>query len=146
VTVLYADTSALVRAYFVDEPEHPRLRELLLEGNEPVVTSEIARLELASAASAAGRAGRIPDAPAVLDAFDADCGDDGPIALLRLQPADALPRAVDLVQQQRLRTLDAIHLAVALSVPDVVAVDDLAFVTCDQGQAVAAQALGLTVM
>ena len=145
MTVLYADTSALVRAYFVDELEHPALHELLLGGDEPVVTSEVTRLEVASAAAAAVRAGRVPEAAVVLDAFDADCGDDGPLALLRLQPEEVLPRAVELVQRQRLRTLDAIHVAVALSVPRLLVVDDLAFVTRDQGQAAAAQALGLTV-
>ena len=49
MTLLYADTSALVRAYFEDEPDHAPLRERLLEGGEPVVTSELARVELASA-------------------------------------------------------------------------------------------------
>ena len=146
MSVRYADTSALLRCYLIDEDDHERLRGLLLEGPEPVVTSEITRLEMASAAAAAARAGRIADAAAVLAAFDADCGDDGPLALLRMQPEDVLPRAVALVQQQRLRTLDAIHLAVALDVPRLLAVDDLGFVTRDQGQAAAAEALGLPVL
>ena len=145
VTVLYADTSAVIRAYFVDEPEHPTLHELLLQGHEAVVTSEITRLELASAAAAA-RAGRIGEAAAVLAAFDADCGAGGPISLLRLQPEDVLPRAVDLVQQQRLRTLDAIRVAVALSVPHLLVEDDVTFVTRDQQQEAAATALGLRVL
>jgi predicted nucleic acid-binding protein len=145
VSVLYADTSAILRAYFADEQDHETLRDLLLNGGEPVVTSEIARLEVISAAAAAVRAGRIPDASVVLAAFDADCGDDGPIALLRLEPREVLSRAVDLVRQQRLRTLDAIHVAVALSLARLVAVDDVEFVTRDNGQAIAAAALGLTV-
>lgn len=145
MSVLYADTSAVLRAYFVDEQDHERLRDLLLEGGEPVVTSEITRLEVASAAAAAVRAGRISDASILLAAFDADCGEDGAIALLRLEPTEVLSRAVNLVEQQRLRTLDAIHVAVALSVARLVAVDDLEFVTRDSGQAIAAAALGLTV-
>ena len=97
VSVLYADTSALLRAYFADEQEHETLRSQLLEGDEPVVTSEITRLEVASAATASPRAGRIADAAVVLAAFDADCGDDGPITLLALDAREALTRAVDLV-------------------------------------------------
>ena len=145
MSVLYADTSAVLRAYFVDEQDHEMLRRLLLDGDEPVVTSEITRLEVAGAAAAAARAGRIPDHAVVLDAFDADCGDEGAITLLRLEPEEALSRAVDLVQQQRLRTLDAIHLAVALNAARFVAMDDLEFVTRDNGQALAAAAFGLTV-
>jgi predicted nucleic acid-binding protein len=145
VSVLYADTSAILRAYFADEQEHETLRSQLLEGDEPVVTSEITRLEVASAATASARAGRIADPAVVLAAFDADCGDDGPITLLALEPKDALTRAVDLVQQQRLRSLDAIHVAVALSVVHLIAAEDLGFVTCDHAQGVAATALGLTV-
>ena len=58
---------------------------------------------------------------------------------------NVLPRAADLIQQQRLRTLDAIHVAVALSVAQIVAVDTLELVTRDNGQALAAAAVGLTV-
>lgn len=55
MSVRYADTSALVRCYLVDEDDHKRLRGLLLEGQEPAVTSEITRVELASAIGAAVR-------------------------------------------------------------------------------------------
>ena len=38
MSLLYADSSALLRAYFVDEDEHLELRNLLLGEREPVVT------------------------------------------------------------------------------------------------------------
>ena len=47
--IRYADPSALLSAYFADEPERAELRGMLLEGVEPVVTIELSRVELASA-------------------------------------------------------------------------------------------------
>lgn len=144
MTLLYADTSALVRAYFADEVGHERLRRLLLEGDEPVVTSEVARLEFTSATMAAARGRRLSDTATILDRFDADCGDDGPLALIRLEAHRVLPEARRLLRAHRLRTLDALHLAVALvELPDLVVDDGAAFVTEDADQAVAAVAAGL---
>jgi predicted nucleic acid-binding protein len=143
LSILYADTSALVRAYFTDEPDHAPLQERLLNGADPVVTSELTRVELASASSAAVRGGRLKQARIVLDQFDADCADDGPLALIRLDPATVLPRARDLVCTHSLRTLDAMHLAVALGeVTDMAAGEPVVFVTRDAAQAAAARALG----
>jgi hypothetical protein len=79
--------------------------------------------------------------------FDLDCGDDGPFTLLRLDPRVVLPMARQLVGQQALRTLDAIHLAVALT--DAAALTDgepVVLVTRDEQQAAAARALGLGVV
>ncbi|MGH3754467.1 MAG: type II toxin-antitoxin system VapC family toxin [Pseudonocardiaceae bacterium] len=113
MSVRYADTSALVRCYLVDEADHERLRALLLEGREPVVTSELTRVELASALSTAARSGRLRRPDWLLARADADCGPDGPIALLALDPGIVLPRARQLVLDHPVRTLDAIQLAVA---------------------------------
>lgn len=144
--LLYADTSALVRAYFPDEPDSAALRALLLEGEDPVVTSELTRVEFAGAVSAAARAGRLADARVILDRFDVDCADDGPLALLRLDPASALPLARRLVGEHRLRTLDAIHLAVALTDGvELAAGEPVDVVTRDDAQAAAATDLGLGV-
>ena len=146
MTLLYADTSALVRAYFEDEQDHGRLRERLLEGTDPVVTSELTRVELASAIRAASIPGRLRRSAGLLARIDADCAEDGPIALLRLRPETALALAYDLVLEHRLRTLDAIHLAVALLECPVLAGDEqVVFVTRDEDQALAAAALGFTV-
>ncbi|MGH3812735.1 MAG: type II toxin-antitoxin system VapC family toxin [Pseudonocardiaceae bacterium] len=144
MSVRYADTSALVRCYLVDEADHERLRALLLEGREPVVTSELTRVELASALSTAARSGRLRRPDWLLARADADCGPDGPIALLALDPGTVLPRARQLVLDHPVRTLDAIHLAVAATTAtELAAGEPLEFVTCDQRQAQTADVLGL---
>jgi predicted nucleic acid-binding protein len=143
--LLYADTSALVRSYFADEPDHESLRALLLGGTEPVVTSELARLEFASAVTAAHRSGRLQRAKPVLDRFDADCGEDGPMTLIRcLDPDAVLRQAHLLVRDHRLHTLDALHLAVAMKDAVEIAGDlPVALVTRDEAQATAAKRAGM---
>jgi predicted nucleic acid-binding protein len=144
VTILYADTSALVRAYFPEEPDHDALHDRLLDGGELVVSSELARVEFASAVTAAARARRLRRPHLFIDRFDADCGEDGPIALVRLETETVLPLAHRLVIEHGLRTLDAIHLAVAAtSAGDLAAGQPLIFVTRDDRQAAAAVAMGL---
>lgn len=133
----------LLRAYFADEPEHDELRSMLLEGEEPVVTSEVSRVEMASAIRAAARGGRLRRWRTVLARIDVDCQQDGPIALLRLRPEVVFPAAYVLVLERRLRTLDAIHLAVAAEeCPSLAGDDDIVFVTRDHDQAAAAATLG----
>lgn len=146
MSLLYADTSALVRAYLVDEPDHETLRARLLEGDEAVVASELARVELTSAVTAAGRARRLRRPQRLLDRFDADCGPDGPLSLLRLRPEIVLPAAVELVRNHGLRTLDGIHLAVAVEEARPLAgAAGLVFVTRDAEQARVATTLGMDV-
>lgn len=146
MSLLYADPSALVRAYFADEPEHASLRALLLEGAEPVVASELARVELPSAVRAASRAGRLRRWRGLLARIDADCGEEGPLTLLALRPAVVLEPAYRLLLEHRLRTLDALHLAVALEeCPALADGEDIVLVTRDEQQAAAATAVGLAV-
>jgi uncharacterized protein len=140
------DTSALVGAYLSDEVDHPNLRAQVLEGTETVVSSEVSRVEFGQAVRAAGRAGRLSKWQSVLARFDVDCQLDAPIRLLRLRSEVVLPRAYRLVVEHRLRTLDAIHLAVAIEERTGLAdLDELAFVTRDADQATAARALGFEV-
>jgi predicted nucleic acid-binding protein len=116
----------------------------LLEGTEAVVTSELARLEFASAVSAAARTGRMRKSRLFLDRFDADCSDDGQIALLRLDPEAVFPLAYRLLTEHDLRTLDALHLAVAsTSATALAGADSVVLVTRDDRQAAAAAAMGL---
>lgn len=145
MTLLYADTSALARAYLADEPDHAALRALLLEGDDSVVTSELARLELASAIRGAARTRRGVPARDLLAVIEADCSEDGPVSLLRLRPEVVLPAAYRLVLRHRLRSLDAIHIAVALEQAPLAAEERLEFVTRDRDQARAARASGLVV-
>ncbi len=144
MTLLYADTSALIRVYFADEPDHAVLREQLLEGGDPVVTSELARIEMASAVRAAASGGRLRGWRGLLARMDADCGTVGPITLLALRPDPILPRAYRLVTNHQLRTLDAVHLAVAIEeCPLLAGREDFALVTRDDDQASAARSLGV---
>jgi predicted nucleic acid-binding protein len=146
VTLLYADTSAILRAYFADEPDHETLHTSLLEGADPVVTSEIARVELASAVRSAAAAGRLKRWRVVLGRMDADCGPNGPITLLALRSVAILSRSRGLVLEHRLSTLDAIHLAVALVECPLLADEaGIAFVTRDEAQAAAASKLGFEI-
>lgn len=142
---LYVDTSALLRAYLPEEREHEEIEALILKGQDPVATSEIARVEFASAARSAVLGGRARVLSSLLAKFDQDCGPGGPIRLLALDPAAVLPKAYELVTEHRLRALDAIHLAVALEQYRPIAAGDVVFVTRDQDQAAAASALGLAV-
>lgn len=140
--VLYADTSALARLYLQDEPDSDRLIELLLASPESVVTSELSRLELARAVKSAERAGRLPDVTPALERIDAHLGTR--IALIELRAKTVLPVARDLIMQQRLGTLDAIHLAVAIEESEALG-EPVVFVTRDDEQSIAAREFGLEV-
>lgn len=143
MSLLYADSSAILRAYFADEADHPHIRAMLLEGREPVVTSEIARIELASAVRATAASGRLPVWRPLLERIEADTGEGGPVRLIALRRDVVLPAAYRLVLEHHLRTLDAIHLAVAVEEGPALAGDlELVFVTRDDDQARAARALG----
>ena len=147
MTLYYVDTSALVRAYFIDEDDHEPLHRMLFDGSDPIVTSELTRLEFASATAAAYRAKRVADASAMLAQFDLDCTDDGAITLLSLDPSAALPLARQLVIEHPLRSLDAIHLAVALTAATQLAAGEpVTVVTRDERQAAVAGLLGLAVI
>lgn len=147
VTVLYADTSAVVRAFLPDEPEHEQMIELLLDNEDLVLTSELTRVEFTSAMATAWNNGRIRDAKLALARFDAEAGCDGALSLVPLVPQVIMPAAYRLVSDHHsLRTLDAIHLAVALH--DTAGLTDgepVVMVTRDQRQADAAKAHGLEV-
>ena len=146
MTLFYADSSALVRAYFADEPDHAELRSLLLERREPVVTSEITRLELASAVRAASAMGRISRAQDLLARIDSDLAQDGVIIAIDLRPEVVLRTAYRIVLEHRLRPLDAIHVAVcAEDCPSLAGDDEISFVTRDSDQAKAASAFGFAV-
>jgi hypothetical protein len=116
----------------------------LLNGSDPVVTSELTRIELASAVHAAHRAGRLGEPGALLDVVDADCAESGPIALLRMQPEVVFGFAADLLARFPLRTLDALHLAVAqTTATQLSGGEPIALVSRDDRQRAAAEALGM---
>jgi uncharacterized protein len=95
------------------------------------------------AASAAGHLARASD---LLTRIDADLSEHGAISPIELRAAVVFPAAYRFVLDHRLRTLDAIHLAVCTEeCPELAGDDEIIFVTRDSGQARAARALGLTV-
>ncbi len=146
MSLLYADSSALLRAYFADEDEHIELRSLLLGEREPVVTSEITRLELASAVRSAYSAGRVARSSDLLGRIEGDLAEDGAISPIDLRADAIIPTAYRFILDHRLRPLDAIHLAVcAEDCPALAGDDEIIFVTRDDDQAKAARALGFTV-
>lgn len=143
--MLFLDSSVLARAYLPDEPEHDALRTLIFESDQEVAASELVVVEVTRALAAATRARRLR-ARALADLLaqmEEDTGSDGAITLLDLDPRQTLARARELVGSFPLSTLDAIHLAVAERDGRRVAVDDdLVFVTRDDDQRRAAEALG----
>jgi len=144
--VLYADTSALIGAYLKDETDHLQLRAGILEGPDAVVSSELARVEFASAVRAAAHAARVGGQHELLVHFDADCQPEARIRLIELRADTVLASAYRLVLEHRLRTPHAVHLAVALRERDDLAeLAELVFVTRDAAQATAARALGFEV-
>ena len=146
MSTLYVDSSAVAAAYFPDEQQHSFLHDLVFGDSFDVVTSTLTRVELSSAIRSASEARRVPDPAVLWNAIDADLGPAGPISVLVLRADPILTLAVGIVRQHRVRTLDAIHLAVALedgtraAAPDV-----LVFTTVDQRQAEVARSLGLAV-
>lgn len=103
-------------------------------------------MEIASAVRSAASAGRLRRWRTLLAGIEADFAEDGPITLLALRPALILPAAYGLVVDYRLRTLDAIHLAVAVQeCPQLAGDGEFTFVTRDEDQARAARQLGIAV-
>ena len=122
----YLDSSAIVKLV-LDEPESEPLRRYLRR-RRPLVTSALARAEVARAVLPLGQAAsrRAEEALARLE-------------LIRI--GDRILRAAGALSPRELRTLDAIHLATAQDLGDEVA----RIVTYDERLSAAAQAAGFTV-
>ena len=120
----YFDSSAIVKLSHA-EPHSSALVEYLGSGDVEASTSVIAEVEVTRALRRAGAAADQAVMGFYLLALDAEVREE----------------AARLGSPQ-VRTLDAIHLATALTIGD----DDLEFITYDDRQAAAARELGLTVM
>lgn len=123
----YLDASALVRLA-VQEPETPALEAAALDC-EALLTSTVGAIELQRALGRTGRRGAREQAEAVLDA----------VFLVEVSPI--IRSRAGRLEPISLRTLDAIHVATALSL-DFPGMD---FITYDDRQASAARACGLRV-
>jgi hypothetical protein len=123
--VIYADSSALLKLV-VDEPESAALEAWLsYRAGVPVVSGELAKVEVLRACRRVN-AEALPQARALLAGLD----------LVRLS-TDVIDSAAE-VGDAALRTLDAIHLASALSIREHLS----AFVAYDQRLLDAASAAG----
>jgi predicted nucleic acid-binding protein len=144
VTVYYIDASALLARYLADGARVDRMRTLLAGVGLRVVASRLVDVEVPRAFATGVRLGLIPPdlLDPLLDRYDRDVEHDRP-ELIGLEPK-AISRARELVHQHDLRTLDAIHLAVAETMGETTA-EDLVFVTQVQPQAAVARDLGIEV-
>lgn len=144
--ITYADPSALVGTLLGDAADPGSLHAIILTGEDTVVVSETALVEVASACMAAERDRRVPDGRDVFAKFQSWCRPGKRIRLLGAPDSAILSRAVALTQSHRIYALDAIHLAVALElVVPAAAGEPVRFLTRDRTQAQAARALGFTV-
>ncbi len=148
MSAYFADSSVLTRSYLLDEGEGEKLRALLRSGENAVMASQLADVEVASGLSGARRSGRLDDAQlaALLDEYEFDVGAHRRVELLPLDPVAVLAHARQIVLDHPIRTLDALHLAVANTLGRELAGDDeLIFVTRDRRQRAVAEALGMGV-
>jgi len=131
--VLYADTSALVKLV-VHEAESEAV-EVEIARWERIATSDIAAIELPRAAARARADGRVgvADGRVVLELL---------AALATVPMTDEVRALAASMEPVELRTLDAIHLACALSLGD----DLAAVLTYDHRMADAAGASGVPVI
>ena len=135
--MLYLDTSAIL-PYYRQEARSDAVQELLLRQREPVLISDLTRLEFASALARWVRMGELfePQAQRVERTFDDDVA-AGRFTVRTLVPHDVERARRWLLQRTTpLRTLDALQLAGAAAV-------DAVLVTLDASLEQAATALGV---
>jgi uncharacterized protein len=142
------DSSLLVRSYLHDEDGHREALALLDDPDITRVTGSWTRIEVSGALIRAARNGRSEtDEQGLLAMLDVDLGAKGRVTELTATQADVEKKALELVREHALRTLDAWHLAVAsLTVPALAAPEqeEIAFASRDENQAAVAEELGFT--
>jgi predicted nucleic acid-binding protein len=124
---LYADSSALVKLLVI-EPETTALRRYLAASPVQLVTSALAHVEVHRAVKIADPR---PDTPARADHLLRSC--------VVVDLRESLLHSAARLTSQRIRTLDAVHLATAESV------DPAAMLVYDERLAEEARQRGLTV-
>ncbi len=142
--LIYIDSSVLGRALLPDEAGSEDAAALL-QGDEPMFTSTLTRIEVAGLLARAQRAGRTRGLRRGLSLLDDLVGEQGTITEVRPpDPAAWETEARDIVVTHRLRALDALHLAAAAILgPDLAGTEKLGFASRDHDQAIAARKLGL---
>lgn len=146
--IVYLDSSVLARSYLDDEHGHREAVALLENPEMKHVTGKWTRIEVSGALIRAARSGRNKaDEHDLLTMLDVDLGAKGRVAELVASHANVEQRALALVRDHALRTLDAWHLAVAsLTVPALAAPEQeqIGFASRDDDQAAVAAELGFT--
>ncbi len=144
--IVYLDSSVLARSYLHDEEGHREALRLLNNPDISRVTGSWTRIEVSGALIRAARASRLgADEEGLLTTLNADLDAGGRVAELTVSQADVEKKALELVREHALRTLDTWHLAVAsLTVPALAAPekDEIAFASRDDEQATVAEQLG----
>jgi predicted nucleic acid-binding protein len=141
----FLDTSALVKRY-VAETGSETVTEIVNSANVSIVIADITRAEFVSALARRAREGSVSQEQrdALKAAFAVHLAHEYIIA--PLQPAH-VTAACGLVERHALRAYDAVQLAVALSVRDLLAAaDGLTFLSADPRLNAAARVEGLLVV
>lgn len=142
--IVYLDSSIFARAYLPDEPGHRAARALLGSDEFVLVSGTWTRVEVPAALSRAALGGRLDARPAI-KAFDHDFAEDGRVTPLTTPQLGLEQAARAIAVEHRLRSLDALHIAVAnLCLPalGVQPNDARGFATRDGRQAEVAEAYG----
>jgi predicted nucleic acid-binding protein len=143
--IIYVDSSVLARAYLPDENGHDAANQLLY-GEDALVTSTWTLVEVTSALSRAARSHRA-QLDDLLAAFDSDTSVDGPVTLLRPDAVAVESRAIEIVRRYAIRSLDALHVAVAeLAAMPLAAPETCGFASRDAAQAEVAGQLGFVLI
>ena len=143
--IVYLDSSVLARSYLDDEDGHEQAVALLEDPDITRVTGKWTRIEVSGALIRATRSGRHKtDEQGLLSALDADLDAGGRVAELTVAQENVEDRALQLVREHALRTLDIWHLAVAsLTVPALAKPEqEIGFASRDDEQATVAEELG----
>jgi predicted nucleic acid-binding protein len=144
--IVYLDSSVLARSYLPDEDGHEQAVALLEDPDITRVTGKWTRIEVSGTLIRATRAGRhIADEQILLATLDADLDAGGRVVELAVVRENVEEKALALVREHALRTLDTWHLAVAvLTVPALAASEqeEIAFASRDDEQGAVAEKLG----
>lgn len=144
----YVDSSVLGRAYLPDEPGSDEALALL-DGETRLVTGVLTRIEVTGLLVRAHRAGRVVGGlDDALDVLADDLGHLGRVTVVRAPDSEAVEAAaLEIVRENGIRSLDALHIAVAEAVLPLLGEpgEPLGFASRDTDQAAAARARGLTV-
>jgi predicted nucleic acid-binding protein len=108
--MIYFDTSALAKKYFINETGHGKVLEILKANPNKLFTSSLTYVEALSALTR--RKHEIRDCDEAVVALKDDCDAFSVWAI----DDEILTSAADLIILHRLRSADAIHLATALSI------------------------------